>query len=231
MKILAFSDVHYPDYFDYLNIDTEPDIVIMAGDIIEYGNVKDFRKVVRKIRDFGYNGDILACFGNTEYDEIKEKIKEENPDVIFLEESYFLKEHEGKKIGFFGTRGILDKPTIWQMKNIPDIEKNYEEKMEKIERGLNELKNKVDHIVYFSHYAPTYKTLEGERKEIYPYLGSKKLEKIITKIKPDLVIHGHAHYGKAYDEIENIPIYNVALPLNKKPVVITLEKGLFRWIE
>ncbi len=227
MKILAFSDLHYPKYKKYLDFSQEYDIIILAGDIIEDANLEGYYKVMEMTEK-----PIFACFGNTEYDSLIEKLKEIE-GIRFLEEEYEIVEYDNKKYAFFGTRGVLDKPTYWQMTHT-DAERIYKERLERIDKKLKEARDKADFLVYFSHYSPTYLTLEGERENIYPYLGSRKVENIIKEIKPNLVIHGHAHHGKEFSFLEDIPVFNVALPLNKRPVLIDTEhlpkRGLERWL-
>lgn len=45
------------------------------------------------------------------------------------------------------------------------------------------------------HYAPIAQTLEGERAELYPFLGSHHLGDAVDEWGADLVLHGHAHAG------------------------------------
>ena len=45
------------------------------------------------------------------------------------------------------------------------------------------------------HYSPVVETLQGERLEIYPFLGSYLLAEAIDIAGADLVLHGHAHHG------------------------------------
>ncbi len=45
------------------------------------------------------------------------------------------------------------------------------------------------------HYAPVTATLEGERTDIWPFLGTDRLAAPLREHHPDLVLHGHAHAG------------------------------------
>ena len=47
------------------------------------------------------------------------------------------------------------------------------------------------------HYAPIRATVEGEPPEIFPYLGSGRLEEPINRYRVSAVFHGHAHRGTA----------------------------------
>jgi Icc-related predicted phosphoesterase len=71
------------------------------------------------------------------------------------------------------------------------------------------------------HYSPVPDTLEGERLEIYPFLGSHLLGDAIDEAGADLVVHGHAHGGTEEGATAGgIPVRNVAQPLLERPVAI-----------
>jgi hypothetical protein len=56
--------------------------------------------------------------------------------------------------------------------------------------------------------------VQGEPPEIYPFLGTSRLEDALLRYPVNAVFHGHAHRG--YPEgktVNNVPVYNVAKPL------------------
>jgi Icc-related predicted phosphoesterase len=54
----------------------------------------------------------------------------------------------------------------------------------------------------------------GEPKEIYPYLGSSRLEEPLNRYPVDAVFHGHAHHGTAEGRTTaGVPVYNVSIVL------------------
>ena len=64
------------------------------------------------------------------------------------------------------------------------------------------------------HYSPIRATVEGEPPEIFPYLGSSRLEEPINRYRVSAVFHGHAHRGTAEGRTSaGVPVYNVAMPL------------------
>jgi Icc-related predicted phosphoesterase len=64
------------------------------------------------------------------------------------------------------------------------------------------------------HYAPIRETVEGEPLEIYPWLGSSRLEEPLGRYEVHAVLHGHAHKGSLQGQTAGgVPVYNVALPL------------------
>ena len=143
--------------------------------------------------------------------------------ITFLsDESFILTLEDGKTLGIVGSKGSLDQPTWWQSRNIPNIRQTYSQRIRIIRDLLQELE--ADFKILLMHYAPTFKTLGGERRAFYQQLGSKKLEDIIIGSKPDAVIHAHAHNGKRFALLEGVPIYNVSLPLNQAIPIIKLPR-------
>lgn len=64
------------------------------------------------------------------------------------------------------------------------------------------------------HYAPIQATIEGEPRELWPFLGSSHLEPPLDRLPVVAAFHGHAHFGSpAGRTAGGVPVYNVALPL------------------
>lgn len=229
MLIAAIGDIHSPRFFDFYveaveNLHEKPDVFFLLGDTIHRGDIKEYPKVYNVL--FGkINCPIIACFGNEEFGpETRTIIENQNPDIKFLDDETLVLEIDNKSIGIVGSIGGLDRPTFWQRNNIPDIYDIYKQRVEKVEKLLSELN--ADFKILLIHYAPTYKILEGETPGIFPELGCKAYERVITEQKPDLVLTGHSHKGKKQAWIDTIPIFNVAFPLNKEIVLIDTEKDL-----
>jgi Icc-related predicted phosphoesterase len=71
------------------------------------------------------------------------------------------------------------------------------------------------------HYAPIPTTLEGERPEIFPFLGSHFLGDAVDETGADLVLHGHAHAGCEEGATPGgVPVRNVAQPVLGRPLAI-----------
>jgi len=234
MIIAATSDIHSPTYYesfvraiDYMH--AKPDLFLIAGDAIDRGNVDEYQKILNAM--FGkVSCPIVACFGNSEFGkEHTDKIKERYKQIIFLDDEAVELEVKEKKVGIVGTKGSLDRPTYWQSRNLPGIEEEYARRIEKVKELLLGLK--CDIKILLTHYAPTYKILEGENINAYPELGSEGMEKAILEARPNLVVCGHAHKGKKQAWIDSIPVFNVGLVLNGKIVTIDTDKDLKYGIE
>jgi len=232
MIIAATSDIHSPNYYDLFiksinNLTTEPDLFLIGGDVIDRktvmdtGTVKEYQKVSNVL--FGkISCPIIACFGNNEFEQDWDEIKEQNPEIKFLNDQSIRMKIKEIEIGIVGTKGSIDRPTWWQRNNMPNIWTIYKERIDKVDELLKNLK--VDFKILLTHYPPTYKILEGEGVPRYPELGSNRFEKVLIERKPNLVLTGHAHRGKKQVWVDTVPIFNTALMLNEKIVVIDTDK-------
>jgi Icc-related predicted phosphoesterase len=228
MIIAAVSDVHSPRYYEQYveaigKLNVKPDLFLIAGDMIYRGSVEEYQKVYNVL--FGkINCPIVACFGNQEFPEIREKIKESFKEIRFLDDQSIVLQIGGKSVGIFGSTGSLDTPTRWQKANIPNIERIFSQRIELAEKHLQRMF--TDLKILLLHYSPTYKTLEGENPNFYSFLGSQLYENVIIKTKPSLVIHGHSHNGIKKAWVDTVPVFNVSLSVNKEIVVIDTEEDL-----
>ena len=92
----------------------------------------------------------------------------------------------------------------------------------RLEKALTRLT--VEKRVAVLHYSPIRETVEGENLEIFPFLGSSRLEATIDQFKVSVVFHGHAHHGKMEGRTAGqIPVYNVSRPV----LVRTMGKQFF----
>jgi hypothetical protein len=82
----------------------------------------------------------------------------------------------------------------------------------KLEAALARLR--TTNMVALLHYSPVQQTVEGEPLEIYPFVGSSRLEEPINRFPVSLVVHGHAHRGQLEGATKSrVPVYNVSMPL------------------
>jgi Icc-related predicted phosphoesterase len=110
--------------------------------------------------------------------------------------------------GGFGARalGPWGEPTIKQF-----VHEAIDETL-KLEGALARLRTTQRAVLL--HYAPIRATVEGEPLEIFPFLGSSRLEEPLTRYPVTAVFHGHAHNGTLEGRTAaDVPVYNVALPL------------------
>ena len=83
---------------------------------------------------------------------------------------------------------------------------------EVLQRELSQLD--ADFRFALLHYSPIEATLLGERREIFPFMGSYLLSEAIDSVGADCVFHGHAHLGTERGATpRGIPVRNVAQPV------------------
>ncbi|MEM1713717.1 MAG: metallophosphoesterase [Desulfurococcaceae archaeon] len=227
MIIHATSDIHSPENLPLFlraleRTSSIPDVFLLVGDVVERNNVMALKPVYDALRKRFPSTKIIAVFGNEEYRGFEKLYVQMYKEVTWLNDEYIVLDN--KEICIIGTRGALDKPTMWQARNIPGIEKYYFQLPFKIEQMAIELRKLgCRRIILLSHYGVTHRNLAGEREESYPYLACSRFERIIKRDLFDIVIHGHVHMGIIeLITIRNVPVYNVSLPARRKLVEIQI---------
>ncbi|WP_018962502.1 metallophosphoesterase family protein [Coprothermobacter platensis] len=216
MLIAASSDIHSPKYIGFF-IDSvrkmpEPDLFLLAGDLILRGAVGAFDLVHDEIRKNWPEVPLIGVFGNEEFENAKRKLRREYNDVMWLDDEAV----QVKGIDIYGTTGVLDEPTPWQSKSIPGIEKIYEKRIENIDGFVQT----HPHSIVLSHYAVGTYTIDPVS---YPLQLTS--DKLFQRLRTSTVtiIHGHCHYAPQWIfHQDNMFIYNVALPLHKAVVLLNL---------
>jgi Icc-related predicted phosphoesterase len=85
----------------------------------------------------------------------------------------------------------------------------------RLEQALTKLG--TDRRIVLLHYAPIRGTVQGEPPEIFPWLGSTRLEEPINRFRVSACFHGHAHNGTVEGATStNVPVFNVSVPLLQK---------------
>ena len=126
---------------------------------------------------------------------------------------------EVQGVGFAGVKGFaggFGRGTLgpWGERAIKQFVQESVSEALKLESALARLK--TAHRIAVLHYAPVQSTVEGEPVEIFPWLGSSRLEEPLTRYQVSAVVHGHAHKGTAVGQTTTgIPVYNVSLPVLK----------------
>lgn len=238
MRVAAVGDVHGREHLPALRRDLEelapPDLFLLAGDFTDHNNIDDFVEVVDAVRD-RISCPVYGVFGNNEYAESHGEYRKRSR-VPLLDDEAATVRVAGREITVVGSTGSLDRPTWWQRTNLPGIARVYDERVAKIDKLLEG----GGYRILLTHYPPTHATMGGEKEEWRPELGSKKLEAVILRRRPELVVHGHIHKGIPFATlatgqrtIENfdprgaIPVYNVAYPVTQKITTMDAERATF----
>jgi uncharacterized protein len=134
-----------------------------------------------------------------------------------LQRSHHVLEVCDAEIGLVGTKGFVGG---FAGSHLPDfgeplLRNLYAEtaaEVEALDAGLRAVALCPFRIVLL-HYSPSGQTLEGERRDIWTFLGTDRLAAPILEHNPDLVLHGHAHAGTFAGRVGEVPVYNVSVPV------------------
>jgi Icc-related predicted phosphoesterase len=193
------------------------DVLLLCGDLTDYGLPEEGRVLVRELEAAG-RMPVLAVLGNHDWEsaqvaELNEILRAGGVQVI---------EGEGVDVlgvGFAGAKGFgggFGQRTLepWGEDATKNFVKESVQEALRLESGLARLT--TPQRVAVLHYAPVADTVVGEPVEIFPFLGTSRLEEPINRYKAAACFHGHAHRGRPEGRTSaGIPVYNVALPVLK----------------
>ncbi|HUE89516.1 MAG TPA: metallophosphoesterase [Vicinamibacterales bacterium] len=222
VRLAAVGDLHYGktsrgQLQPLFNAVTraEADVLLLLGDLTDYGLAEEAAELSRELTG-GIKIPVVAVLGNHDY----EAGAVEEVTRILTEAGVKLLDGESVEvlgIGFAGVkgfaggfgRGVLGP---WGEDAVKRFVHEAVNEALKLESALARLR--TDTRIALLHYAPIAETVEGEPREIYPYLGCGRLEEPLTRYQVTAVFHGHAHHGRPEGRTANgTPVYNVSLPL------------------
>jgi Icc-related predicted phosphoesterase len=224
VRVAAIADLHFgrttpPGSLQplFAQIAESADVLVIAGDLTDYGLVDEARAFVRELAPAKVP--IVAVLGNHDYesnqqDDIATCLKDAGVAVLDGETT------EIHGIGFAGVKGFaggFGRRALgpWGENIIKKFVHEAVNEALKLESALARLRN--DHIVAILHYAPIQATVEGEPRDIYPFLGCSRLEDPLTRFPVSVVFHGHAHHGAPEGRTRtNVPVFNVSASLMRE---------------
>lgn len=224
LRIAAVGDLHVkedqsaPIHELFADASKNADILVLAGDLTDHGHIREAEILAEELRTCSIP--VVGVLGNHDYEndhaqEIKDILRRGGMRV--LDGDSF----ELRGVGFVGVKGFaggfgrrmlgpFGEPAIKAF-----VQESVNESL-RLEHALHAMTS--ERIVVILHYSPVEGTLEGEVREIWPFLGSTRLAETIDRCKSKVkaVFHGHAHHGiyQAKTMI-GIPVYNVAMPVEK----------------
>lgn len=221
VRLAAIGDVHYTlssrGMFQAIcpYVSEHADILLLCGDIVDDGRAEEARLFVKELTA-GIKIPVLAVLGNHEYEagqvhEVRQIFSDAG--IVLLDGEA----HEIHGIGFAGVKGFAGgfgehALQAWGESTLKRFVHETVEESLKLESALAKLR--TPHRIALLHYAPVKATVEGEPVEIYPFLGSSRLEEPLNRYSVTAVFHGHAHRGQPAGKTGgNIPVYNVAMPV------------------
>jgi Icc-related predicted phosphoesterase len=225
VRIAAAADLHYRNNAEnkfrtaFSEISDAADILLLCGDIIDYGLPDEARLLMKDISESAKRITIIAVLGNHEYesgkiDEVVNILKGGGITILDGEAC------EVKGVGFAGVKGFpggFGKRVLapWGEPIIKQFVHEAVEEALKLESALARLRTQSR--IALMHYAPIAATVVGEPAEIYPFLGCSRLEEPLNRYPVAAAFHGHAHNGSHEGKTSSgVPVYNVAMKLMEK---------------
>ena len=223
VRIAAMSDVHYSRTSAgvlqpvFQQINESADVLALCGDLTDFGHAEEARLLAKDLTAT-LNIPVIGVLGNHDFESGEEaEITEILGDagVRMLDGDTY----ELHGVGFAGVRGFCGgfgrgALGAWGEPIIKQFVHEALQEVLKLESALARLK--TEQRIALIHYAPVRDTVEGEPLEIYPFLGSSRLEEPLTRYSVTAVFHGHAHRGSPEGRTSSgIPVFNVCLPLLK----------------
>jgi Icc-related predicted phosphoesterase len=193
------------------------DVLLLAGDLTDYGLTEEAQILARELS--GVKVPLVGVLGNHDY----ESGKQEEVRQILTDGGMKILDGDAYEIlgvGIAGSKGFgggFGRGTLgpWGEESVKRFVREAVDEALKLESALARLR--MPQRIALLHYAPIEATVEGEPREIYPFLGCGRLAEPLTRYPVAAVFHGHAHRGSPEGKVgENIPVYNVALPLLRR---------------
>lgn len=221
IRIAAVADVHCPRTSPsvleqmFRQLADEADVLILAGDVTDHGTADEAETLVH-VLTASVRMPIVAVLGNHDFehgtpDEVIDVLADGGVQVLDGDTC------EIHGVGFAGAKGFgggFGRWTLgaWGEPAVKSFVQDALDEAMKLETALSRLET-VRRVAVL-HYAPIRGTVVGEPEEIFPFLGSSRLEEPLRRYPVDLVVHGHAHLGAAEGATERgTPVYNVSMPV------------------
>lgn len=224
MRIAATADLHYRKSSQgalqalFAEVSAAADVLLLCGDLTDYGEVDEARALAHDIKTH-VTIPVLAVLGNHDYesghaDKVTKTLVEAGATMLDGECV------EIKGVGFAGVCGFgggFDSSMLsaWGEPLIKAFVQEGVNQAMRLERALARLE--TPHRVVLLHYSPIRATVAGENPEVFPFMGSTRLEEPLNHHHVTAAFHGHAHHGSLEGRTSSgVPVYNVSHPLLKK---------------
>jgi Icc-related predicted phosphoesterase len=214
IHIAAIADLHCKSNFAgkfralFSQISENANILLLCGDLVDYGLPEEAQVLIKELSEVTKRIPVIAVMGNHEF----ESGKIDEVQKILTDGGVLLLDGEACEIegfaGGFGERLLAP----WGEAIMKKFVHEAVEEALKLESALAKLR--TIHRIALLHYSPIAATVMGEPLEIYPFLGSSRLEEPLNRFSVTAAFHGHAHHGAPEGKTKTgVPVYNVAMKL------------------
>ena len=221
IRVAAVGDLHCTRTSEgafqalFARIAEAADVLVLCGDLTDYGTAEEARVLAKELAAAKLPK--LAVLGNHDFEsnaaaEVTQ-ILADAAGVIMLDGTAT----EVLGVGFAGVKGFAGgfgerALQAWGEAATKVFVREAVDETLKLESAMARLRTPAR--VVLLHYSPIIDTVDGEPREIFPFLGSSRLEEPLNRYAASVVFHGHAHRGQPEGKTSaGVPVYNVALPL------------------
>jgi len=220
VRVAAIADLHCSKTSQgafqslFARVSESADVVLIAGDLTDYGLPEEATVLAKELTALRIPA--AAVLGNHDV----ESGKAADVRQIMVDAGLVVLDGETcelRGVGIAGVKGFgggfgCRALGPWGETIIKQFVHEAVDEALKLEAALARLR--TTQVVALLHYAPIQDTVEGEPLEIYPFLGSSRLEDPIGRYSVSFVLHGHAHRGQLEGKTKTgVPVYNVSMPL------------------
>jgi Icc-related predicted phosphoesterase len=220
VRVAALADLHCTKTSQgafqplFTRIAESADLLLLAGDLTDYGLPEEARVLAKELTALRIP--VAAVLGNHDV----ESGKAEEVTKILVEAGLIILDGDACEllgIGIAGVKGFAGGfgPRAlgsWGEDVIKVFVREAVNEALKLEAALARLQS-TQHLVLL-HYSPIMQTVEGEPPEVFPFVGSSRLEEPIGRFPVAAVFHAHAHHGRPEGMTkDHVPVYNVSMPL------------------
>lgn len=233
LRVAAVGDIHYTKHCKskcqelFIEVSSKADVLLLCGDLTDHGLPEEASLLAEDIKTHA-KIPVLAVLGNHDYESGQIQKVEEILDTAGVQ----VMDGEGHEIDGVGFAGVCGFGGGFGARMLnawgePIIKMFVQEAVDhalKLEKALARLQTKKKVVAL--HYSPIRETVVGENEEIFPFLGSSRLEGPANRFEVNAVFHGHAHNGTFEGKTsQGIPVYNVSQTLvqrvRKMPYALT----------
>jgi len=221
IRIAALADLHFGrhpvEYYQpvFAEVNAKADVLVVCGDLTDHGRLDEAQGLVRVVGQ-ALRVPVVAVLGNHDY----EAGEEAAVARTFRDAGIHVLDGDSVEVhgvGFAGVKGFCGGfgPRAlgpWGEVTIKAFVQETISETLKLETALARLK--TPSRIALLHYSPVAATVAGEPPEIFPFLGSSRMEEPLLRYDVTAVFHGHAHHGQPEGRTsKGSPVYNVSLPL------------------
>ena len=211
LHVTATGERSYRELFS--EISEQADVLALCGDLTDLGRKDEAQHLCKDLS--ACTIPVVAVLGNHDFEcgqaeEIAALLREAGVKLLDGHGSY-----EIQGVGFAGVKGFAGGFGRGMLGAFGEelIKRFVQEAVDEALRLENSLRSlRTERAVAVLHYAPIPETLEGEPKEIFPWLGSSRLAETIDRFdNVRAILHGHAHrVVYAGRTPKGIAVYNCA---------------------